>query len=109
MLNGSVLHDRMNEGQPTCFILSCSTGQARPLQEDIMGMSKGYLLDIIVIEEGFDSEWELLETYAFDSVVPGVCSECENVYHYEPDQDAGWCEICGTNTVVSCLILGGIM
>jgi len=27
----------------------------------------------------------------------------------EPDQDRGWCEVCGTNTVASTLVLGGFI
>jgi len=52
-----------------------------------------------------------LEEYALDGCVPGICTEpgCGYTTEYEPDQDAGWCENCGTNTVVSGLILADII
>jgi hypothetical protein len=70
---------------------------------------EAYLLELITEEEGFEDPMQLLTEYALESVVPGICKECEAIYHYEPDQDEGYCEQCGENTVVSCLILAGIM
>jgi len=54
---------------------------------------------------------ELLESAAIDSVVPGICTNdgCDYTTEYEPDQDAGWCEECGTGTVASALILAGVL
>jgi hypothetical protein len=54
---------------------------------------------------------ELLESAAIDGVVPGICtnSGCDYTTEYEPDQDAGWCEECGTGTVASALILAGVI
>jgi hypothetical protein len=34
---------------------------------------------------------------------------CDFVTDVEPDQDAGWCELCNTNTVKSGLMLAGLI
>ena len=54
---------------------------------------------------------ELLNEYATDCVVPGICmnEECDYTTQYEPDQDSGWCEMCNTGTVASALILAGVI
>ena len=54
---------------------------------------------------------ELLQAYAIDSVVPGICSTlgCSYSTEYEADQAAGWCEECQAPTVVSAMVLGGIL
>ena len=61
--------------------------------------------------EGFDSIDAMLEAATFDSVSPGICikPDCDGTTEVEPDQDRGWCEACGGNTVVSALILAGII
>jgi hypothetical protein len=50
---------------------------------------------------------ELLEEYALDCTVPGICIKpgCSYSAHYEPDQREGWCEECHTGTVASLLVL----
>lgn len=54
---------------------------------------------------------ELIETYALDDVAPGICMNpgCTYSTEYEPDQEMGWCEECGTRTVRSALVLAGII
>ena len=52
---------------------------------------------------------EMLERAVTDSVSPGICKTCGYTTEVEPDQDKGWCEECDTNTVVSCLMLAGII
>ena len=54
---------------------------------------------------------ELLEVAFIDSVVPGICKEpeCDYTTGVEPDSRGGWCENCGTGTVVSCMVLAGII
>lgn len=46
-----------------------------------------------------------------DSLAPGICMNlcCDFITDYEPDQRAGYCEVCGTQTVCSALVLGGIL
>ena len=63
--------------------------------------------------EGYDPDdpMEALEDWTYDSTVPGICKNpnCDYIAHYESDQSRGWCEECSANTVVSGLILAGIM
>ena len=46
-----------------------------------------------------------------DSVSPAICMNegCEYTAEMEPDQDRGFCEVCETNTMVSALVLAGII
>jgi hypothetical protein len=68
-------------------------------------------LDELVEAEGFDSVDEMLEAAIGDSVSPAICLNdgCDYTTEMEPDQDRGFCEACGTNTVASALILAGII
>ncbi len=61
--------------------------------------------------EGHESVNDLLEAAAFDSVVPAICvaEGCEYTTEMEPDQDRGYCEACGRQSVHSCLVLAGII
>ena len=64
--------------------------------------------------EGFEDENELFAAAMTDSVCPAICCnpdnpDCDYTAEMEPDQDRGWCEVCGTNTVASALVLGGII
>ena len=54
---------------------------------------------------------EMVQQGTFDSVALGICCNpnCTYTDEVEPDQDAGYCEICGESTVKSCLILAGII
>lgn len=61
--------------------------------------------------EGFASVQDMLEHATFDSVASGICRNpcCDYSTEVEPDSDGGWCEECEANTVVSCLMLAGII
>ena len=61
--------------------------------------------------EGFDTVDALVEATAHDSVSPGICMAggCDYTTEVEPDQDRGWCELCGKGTVQSALILAGLI
>ncbi len=59
--------------------------------------------------EGFENIGELLEASIGDSVCPAICMECGCAGEMELDQRAGYCEQCGQNKVVSCLILAGLI
>jgi hypothetical protein len=64
--------------------------------------------------EGFDDETVLLAAAASDTVSPAICCnpenpECNYTAEMEPDQDAGWCEMCERGTLVSALVLGDII
>ena len=59
--------------------------------------------------EGFATIEAMLEAAAFDSVSPAICINCDCTAEMEPDQDRGHCEACGQNTVVSALVLAGVI
>jgi len=54
---------------------------------------------------------EMMEQATFDSLAPSICmnEDCDYTTDMEPDQSEGWCEVCGTNTVKSILVLMGIL
>ncbi len=56
-------------------------------------------------------EMELLEEATFDSVAAGICINdgCDYTCGVEPDSSSGWCEVCETGTVTSCLVLAGLI
>jgi hypothetical protein len=68
-------------------------------------------LEMLAEIEGFESTDELLEFAITDSICPSICMNegCDYTTGMEPDQSRGYCEVCGTNTVRSCLILAGII
>jgi len=53
--------------------------------------------------------FEMLEKATYDSVAPGVCTNCDHTCECEPDARENWCESCGGQTVQSCLVLSGLM
>ncbi|WP_156918473.1 hypothetical protein [Bradyrhizobium sp. Cp5.3] len=62
--------------------------------------------------EGFQSLDDLLLVVALkDSACPAICitEGCDHTANMEPDQDQGFCEACGGNTVVSVLVLAGLI
>jgi hypothetical protein len=61
--------------------------------------------------EGFKSFDDLLQAAATDSVCPAICMTegCNYTTEMEPDQDKGYCESCGGNTMASALILAGFI
>jgi hypothetical protein len=61
--------------------------------------------------EGFNSLDDLLQAAATDSVCPAICMTegCDYTTEMEPDQDQGYCEACGGNTVTSALVLAGFI
>jgi hypothetical protein len=71
-------------------------------------------LDKLCIIEGYDTIDALLSATVIDSVSPAICvnrnnPQCEYTCEMEPDQDCGWCELCGTNTMKSALVLAGLI
>jgi hypothetical protein len=60
---------------------------------------------------GFNSLADLLAASITDSVCPAICMTegCDYTTEMEPDQTEGYCEACGGNTVVSALVLAGII
>ena len=65
----------------------------------------------LIESEGYASLEDLLTAVVADSVAPGICVRegCSYTCDVEPDQDAGWCEACGRQSVRSALVLAGII
>lgn len=61
--------------------------------------------------EGYSSKENLLRNHVTDSVCPAICTNegCDYTAPMEPDQDAGHCEVCHTQTVQSALVLAGLI
>ena len=61
--------------------------------------------------EGFNSLDDLLQAVGTDSVCPAICMTegCDYTTEMESDQDEGYCEACGGNTVVSVLVIVGLI
>ena len=61
--------------------------------------------------EGFRTIEEILFASMTDSVCPAICMTegCDHTAEMEPDQDQGYCEVCGGNTVTSALVLAGLI
>ena len=76
-------------------------------------MRRAKLAKLIEVE-GFEDAGALFAAVISDSVSPTICCNpenpaCDYTAEMEPDQDRGWCEECGANTVVAALVLGGII
>lgn len=54
---------------------------------------------------------DLLAGAVFGDQAIGICTnpDCDYTTSVEPDQTRGYCEVCNTKTVKSCLILAGEM
>lgn len=61
--------------------------------------------------EGFKRLDDLLALSVTDTVCPAICMTegCDYTTEMEPDQEEGYCEACGGNTVVSVLVLAGLI
>jgi hypothetical protein len=64
---------------------------------------------ILCEEEGYSDPVQMLEECMNDSTVPAICTNCDATSYMEPDQEKGFCENCGNNSVVSCLVLAGLI
>lgn len=60
---------------------------------------------------GYDDSDDFVSEQMFASIVPGICmnDDCEYTTDIEPDQSRGFCELCGTKTVKSGLLLAGVI
>lgn len=57
---------------------------------------------------GFENMEEMFAAAIMDSVVPGICHKCGYTTEVEPD-GRGWCEECDSASVISVLLLGGMI
>ena len=61
--------------------------------------------------EGYDSVEEMMEAVFSDAVSPAICmnADCNFTCEMEPDQGAGYCEECHTNTMKAAPVLAGLI
>lgn len=72
-------------------------------------IKRDVLLKKLADSEGYNDVLDLLEAATFDSVVPGICVKCELTEEVEPDCRRGYCASCDGQSVISCLILAGVI
>ncbi|MHC2275425.1 hypothetical protein ACVME8_002036 [Bradyrhizobium diazoefficiens] len=62
-------------------------------------------------QRGFEHLDDLLLTALLNSECPAICMTegCDHTAEMEPDQDQGFCEACGGQTLVSALVLAGLI
>ena len=60
---------------------------------------------------GLPNVADLVDRAAHEPTAPGICSNqgCKYSCDVEPDQDRGWCEVCGASTVKSSLVLANLI
>ena len=65
----------------------------------------------LLAAEGFETLEEMAQAVLSDTVSPAICTEpdCDYTAEMEPDQDRGYCELCGKNTVVAALVLAELI
>ena len=63
----------------------------------------------LALAYGYDDPHTMLSDYILDSIAPAICTNCDYTTDMEPDQDRGWCECCGANTVKSAFVLAGMI
>ena len=74
-------------------------------------MSAATKLQKLLEIEGHDDSLAAAEAMVGDSVCPAICMNegCDYTCEMEPDQDRGWCDECGTNSMKSGLVLMGLI
>ncbi|MGY3347174.1 MULTISPECIES: hypothetical protein [unclassified Bradyrhizobium] len=62
-------------------------------------------------QRGFQDLDDLLLAALLNDASPAICMTegCEHTADMEPDQEQGFCEACGGQTVVSALVLAGFI
>ena len=73
-------------------------------------LHKAKLAKLLEIE-GYDSIEGLMQAVFSDAVSPAICMNegCDYTCEMEPDQDAGYCEECHTNTMKAAPVLAGLI
>ncbi len=76
-------------------------------------MRAGKLARLVELE-GLESETALFEAAVADSVCTAICCnpdnpDCDDTAEMVPDQAQGWCEVCERGTLISALVLGGLI
>ncbi|WP_035676516.1 hypothetical protein [Bradyrhizobium liaoningense] len=62
-------------------------------------------------QRGFHDLDDLLLAALLKDASPAICMTegCNNTADMEPDQDQGFCEACGGKTIISALVLAGLI
>ena len=78
---------------------------------NIVLSAKAAKLMTICEAEGFATVDDLLILWVVDSLCPAICMRegCDYIDRLESDQAEGYCEKCGGNTMVSVLVLVGLI
>jgi len=78
---------------------------------DIVLSNKGTKLMTLLQAEGLESIDDLVALSVADNVCPAICMTegCDHVAPMESDQEEGYCEACGGNTMMSGLVLAGLI
>ena len=78
---------------------------------DVVLSTKGVKLMRVGEAEGFAILDDLLVLPVTDSLCPAICMTegCDHIARLESDQEEGYCEKCGGNTMVSVLVLAGLI
>jgi hypothetical protein len=66
----------------------------------------------LMADNGFDDLTAMCAASITDAVSPGICAaeDCDyTTDEIEHDQRAGYCEACGRSTVISALVMAGII
>lgn len=68
-------------------------------------------VQILCDQNGYNDVIQFAEDYINEGTIPGICMnpDCNFSADYEPDQDKGYCDDCGTQTVTSLFILIGVI
>jgi DNA-directed RNA polymerase subunit RPC12/RpoP len=94
---------------PNCGARHISPYKSEDAEQPPQGQ-KSKLQQLLEIE-GFATIEQLAEAILYDTVSPAICMNdgCSYTAEMEPDQDRGWCEECGTNSMKSALVLAGLI
>ena len=78
---------------------------------DIVLSIRGSKLVKVCEAEGFATVDDLIALSVADSVCPAICmtERCDHIVLMESDQEEGYCEKCGGNTMVSVLVLAELI
>lgn len=79
------------------------------MPENVENNSGTYGLEELTEAEGYPTPEALALATGLDSITPAICRDCGMTTGMEPDQAAGWCEECQACTVVSVLVLMGLI
>jgi hypothetical protein len=94
-----------------CRTAPSSASAARRFQAASSSNGFGEFVELVPSLFVGKSVGAMLEASVTDSVAPAICTEpeCDHTTEMEPDQDAGYCEACGKNSVASALVLAGLI